>query len=160
MYQHARAAFAAAGYEQYEISNFARPGREARHNSSYWRGIDYLGLGAGAHSYASVPAFGTRWSNERLPDRYLAGVRRGDAVATRETLSFDIAAGEFMFLGLREMRGIDPAAFAVRFGDTVEHVHPEIEGLRRDGFLVERAGRLALSERGLLVADAVFAAFV
>lgn len=160
MYQHARAAFAAAGYEQYEISNFARPGREARHNSSYWRGIDYLGLGAGAHSYASVPAFGARWSNERLPDRYLAAVGRGDAVATRETLSFDTAAGEFMFLGLREMRGIDPAAFAARFGDTVEHVHPEVEGLRRDGFLVERAGRLALSERGLLVADAVFAAFV
>lgn len=160
MYQHARAAFAAAGYEQYEISNFARPGREARHNSSYWRGIDYLGLGAGAHSYASVPGFGTRWSNERLPDRYLAAVRRGDAVATRETLSFDTAAGEFMFLGLREMRGIDPAAFAARFGDTIEHVHPEVEGFRRDGLLVERAGRLTLSERGLLVADAVFAAFV
>ena len=160
MYQHARAAFAAAGYGQYEISNFARPGREARHNCSYWRGIDYLGLGAGAHSYRGSPAYGARWSNERLPERYIARAGSGDAVAMRETLSFDTAASEFMFLGLRELRGVDPAAFAARFGDTIAHVHPEVDGFTRDGLLVERDGRLALSEHGLLVADAVFAAFV
>lgn len=161
MYQHARAAFAAAGYEQYEISNFARPGHEARHNQSYWRGVDYLGLGAGAHSYAHVPAWGRRWSNERLPDRYIAAVGRGDATATRETLSFETAAAEFVFLGLREMRGIDPAAFATRFGRSIDEVHPSLALYRRDGFLEERPdGRIALSERGLLLADSIFASFV
>ncbi len=160
MYQHARAAFAATGYEQYEISNFALPGRAARHNRGYWRGVPYLGIGAGAHSYAARPAWGERWSNERIPDRYMAAVAGGTAVASRETLSFETAASEFMFLGLRELRGIDPAAFAARFDAPLETVHPEVTGLRRDGLLVERDGRLALSERGLLLADSVFATFL
>lgn len=160
MYEHARAAFAAAGYEQYEISNFAQPGRAARHNCGYWRGVPYLGIGAGAHSYAASPAFGERWSNERIPERYIAAVAAGSAVVSRETLSFDTAAAEFMFLGLRELRGIDPAAFRTRFDAPVESVHPEVETFRRDGLLVDRAGRLALSERGLLVADSVFATFL
>ncbi len=160
MYEHARAAFARAGYEQYEISNFARPGREARHNCGYWRGVAYLGIGAGAHSYAAAPGWGERWSNERIPERYMAGVAAGGAVASRETLSFDTAAAEFMFLGLRELRGVDPAAFAARFHTPLETVHPEVGAFRRDGLLVDRGGRLALSERGLLVADSVFATFL
>jgi len=160
MYQHVRASLAAAGYAQYEISNFARSGHQARHNQSYWRGIDYLGIGAGAHSYAHAPAWGRRWSNERIPERYIAAVERGDAVASSETLSFDMAASEFMFLGLRESEGVDPHVFARRFGRTLEEVHPEVAGYRSDGFLEERAGRLALSERGLLVADSIFASFL
>jgi oxygen-independent coproporphyrinogen-3 oxidase len=146
MYQHARATLAAAGYEQYEISNFAQPGRQARHNQSYWRGVDYLGIGAGAHSYASTPDWGRRWSNERLPERYIAAVARGDATASRETLSFANAAAEFMFLGLREREGIDPRVFAARFGKPLEEVHPEVVGFRADDLLVERDGRLTLSE--------------
>ena len=160
MYQHARAALAAAGYEQYEISSFARPGHEARHNQSYWRGVDYLGLGAGAHSYAHLPAWGRRWSNERAPERYIAAVDRGDPTATAETLAFATAAAEFAFLGLREMRGIDPAAFAARFGRPLEEVHPEVAALRAAGLLADRGGRLALSERGLLLADSIFAELV
>ena len=160
MYQHVRNALADAGYEQYEISNFARPGHAARHNQSYWRGVDYLGLGAGAHSYASTPDWGRRWSNERIPDRYVAAVARGDATASRESLSFEDAAAEFMFLGLRERRGIDPAAFTARFGKPLDDVHPEVAMFRADGFLVEENGRLTLSERGLLVADAIFTAFL
>ncbi|MCC6764399.1 MAG: radical SAM family heme chaperone HemW [Deltaproteobacteria bacterium] len=157
MYQHARRAFAAAGYAQYEISSFARPGHEARHNQSYWRGVDYLGLGAGAHSYARHPAWGRRWSNERIPERYIAAVDRGDPTASAETLTFDTAAAEFVFLGLREMRGIEPAAFAARFGTPLEEIHPEIAGLRADGLLVDHGGRVVLSERGLLLADSIFA---
>ncbi len=160
MYEHARAAFARGGYEQYEISNFARPGHAARHNQGYWEGVEYLGVGAGAHSYAASPGWGARWSNERLPERYIAGTDRGDAVATRETLSYDTAAGEFMFLGLRELRGVDPGAFAARFGAPLETVHPEVASFRDAGLLVARDGRIALSERGLLVADSIFAAFL
>ncbi len=160
MYQHARTALAAAGYEHYEISNFARPGRQARHNQSYWRGTSYLGLGAGAHSYAGAPGFGRRWSNERIPERYIAAVGRGDAAVGAETLSFETAAGEFMFLGLRERTGIDPRAFAARFGKSLDDVHPKIATFRAEGLLVEQDGRLALSERGLLLADSIFSAFV
>lgn len=160
MYQHARRALAAAGYAHYEISNFAQPGHEARHNRSYWRGVDYLGLGAGAHSYAHLPAWGRRWSNERIPERYIAAAGRGDPTASAETLTFDTAAAEFVVLGLREMRGIEPAAFAARFGRPLEEIHPEIAALRADGLLVERAGRLALSERGLLLADSIFTRLV
>jgi oxygen-independent coproporphyrinogen-3 oxidase len=160
MYQHARGALSAAGYRQYEISNFARPGRAARHNRSYWRGVDYLGLGAGAHSYAATPGWGRRWSNERIPERYMARVASGDAVAFREDLSFETAAAEFMFLGLREEEGVDPAVFAARFGRRLGEVHPEVTRLCADGLLTECEGQIALTERGLMVADAVFAAFV
>ena len=160
MYQHVRRVLADAGYAQYEISNFARPGHEARHNQSYWRGIDYLGLGAGAHSYAHLPDWGRRWSNERIPDRYIAAVGRGDASVAGETLSFETAAAEFVFLGLRERVGVDPAAFARRFGRALADVHPEVPTFLADGLLEERAGRVALSERGLLVADSIFAALI
>jgi oxygen-independent coproporphyrinogen-3 oxidase len=160
MYQHARAVLANAGYEQYEISNFARPGHDARHNQSYWRGVDYLGLGAGAHSYAHAPGWGRRWSNERIPERYMQAVARGDAAVGRESLSFETAAAEWVFLGLRELAGIDPERFAERFGQALETVHPEIAAFRADGLLTDRDGRLALSERGLLVADSIFAALV
>lgn len=160
MYQHVREVLGAAGYAQYEISNFARPGREARHNQSYWRGVPYLGLGAGAHSYAPIPDWGRRWSNERIPERYMAAVGRGDAAVATETLSFETATAEFMFLGLRERDGVDPTVFAARFGRALGDVHPEVATFQADGFLEHRAGRLALSERGLLVADSIFSAFL
>jgi oxygen-independent coproporphyrinogen-3 oxidase len=160
MYDHVRHALADAGYDHYEISNFARPGHEARHNRSYWRGIDYLGLGAGAHSYAHEPGWGRRWSNERIPDRYVAAVARGDAAVAAETLSFETAAAEFVFLGLRERSGIDPDVFARRFGHSLADVHPEIPAFVANGLLEARDGRIALSERGLLVADSIFAALM
>jgi putative oxygen-independent coproporphyrinogen III oxidase len=160
MYQHVRATLADAGYEQYEISNFARSGHEARHNQSYWRGVDYLGLGAGAHSYSHMPGWGRRWSNERIPERYIAAVAAGDPTASTETLSLETAVAEFMFLGLRERHGVDPSAFLARFGRPLAEVHPEVARFRSDGLLDERGGRIVLSERGLLVADSIFAAFL
>lgn len=160
MYEHVRAACADAGYEQYEISNFARPGRSGRHNRGYWEGRDYLGVGAGAHSYASQPGWGRRWSNHRLPERYIASATAGDATATSEDLAFETAAAEFMFLGLRQLGGVDPSTFRTRFGQDLEEVHPEVATFRTDGFLEHRAGRLTLTNRGLLVADAIFATFL
>jgi oxygen-independent coproporphyrinogen-3 oxidase len=160
MYQHVRAALADAGYEHYEISNFARPGRAARHNQGYWRGIDALGLGAGAHSYAAGPGWGRRWANERIPERYIAAVADAGAVVMREELSLATAAGEFMFLGLRELAGIRPADFAARFGRPLEEVHPSVRELCAAELLTARGDRLALTERGLLFADTVFTRFV
>src|SRR2546429_9171804 len=97
---------AAAGYARYEVSSFARPGFASRHNTSYWDGSDYLGLGAGAHSFSAEPAPGRRWANERPPERYVAAVREGGtAVATEERPRPAQARGEVCFPGRPQAAG-------------------------------------------------------
>jgi len=152
---------AAAGYERYEISSFTRPGFASRHNTSYWDGSDYLGLGAGAHSFSAEPAPGRRWANERLPGRYLVAIReRGTAVATEERLSTAQARGEFCFTGLRQTVGVDLEGFRRRFGVELDAAFPHLERLVTDG-LVEASGqRLRLTARGFRFADSVAASFV
>lgn len=151
----------AAGLARYEISSFARPGYESRHNLAYWDGSDYLGIGAGAHSFAAAPPPGRRSANERLPARYLAAVAAtGTAVANEEQLSVAQARAEFCFTGLRQVAGVDTAAFARRFGCELEAAFPFVARLVADG-LVERAGgRLRLTARGLRFADDVAARFL
>jgi oxygen-independent coproporphyrinogen-3 oxidase len=151
----------AAGLARYEISSWARRGRESRHNRSYWAGTDYLGLGAGAHSYAAEPFPGRRWRNVRLPAEWRAAVAsRGTAIAEEERLTDAQARGEFCFTGLRQTAGVDAAAFARRFGVTLDTAFPHVTRLAAEG-LVERDGeRLRLTPRGLLFADSVAATFV
>ena len=161
MYQHVRGALASAGYAQYEISNFARPGRHARHNQSYWRGIDYLGIGAGAHSYAHTPEWGPALVERAHPERYIAAVGRGDAVAGSETLSFDAAAARVHVSRSPRVARHRPAAFARRFGrDRSRTCTPRWRRFAPTAFSRTADGRVALSERGLLVADSIFAAFL
>jgi oxygen-independent coproporphyrinogen III oxidase len=149
-----------AGYHHYEISSFARPGFLSRHNANYWQGVSYLGLGAGAHSYVHEPAWGTRWSNERSPRRYMERAPgSGAARAVEETLTCEQAQGEFMFLNLRQRDGFLPAAFTQRFGIDLYATFPCIDTLLADGLLVQEEERIKLSERGLLLADSVFALF-
>ncbi len=108
MAERAAAAFSHAGFERYEISSYSRPGRESQHNTSYWDGSDYLGIGAGAHSYCSAPAPGVRTMNERLPDVYQRAVgQRGDAIATLDPLTAQQARSEFCWTALRRLVGID-----------------------------------------------------
>jgi oxygen-independent coproporphyrinogen-3 oxidase len=162
MFEEARERLAAGGYRGYEVSNFARPGFESRHNLNYWRAGAYLGLGAGAHSHEPRDGGARRWWNEKDPDAYVARAHEsGEAVADRELLDRRAASGEFVFLHLRMSEGLAEAAFFSRFGTRIEDSFPETERLVADG-LLERpaAGRLALSRRGLLVADAVFSHFV
>jgi len=148
----------AAGLRRYEISSFARPGRESRHNLGYWDGSDYLGLGAGAHAFAREPLPGRRWMNERLPARYLAAIAAdGTAVASEERLTETQARAEFVFTGLRRVAGVDADAFALRFGDDVEVAFPQLAELIDTG-LIERHGRgIRLTQRGLAFADDVSA---
>jgi oxygen-independent coproporphyrinogen III oxidase len=151
----------AAGYSRYEISSFARPGFAARHNQSYWDGSDYLGVGAGAHSFGRRPAPGRRWMNERLPARYLAAVAtRGTAVATEEHLTETQARAEFCFSGLRRTIGVDADAFRVRFGVDLATAFPHVAGLVADGLVETAGGRVRLTERGRRFADTVAATFV
>jgi oxygen-independent coproporphyrinogen-3 oxidase len=158
---------AEAGYAQYEISNYARPGREARHNQAYWRGTPYLGLGAGANSFTprageadGSGSFGTRWENLRDPNRYMEAVgATGSAVGSSEELTRAQAMGEACWLGLRERRGLDPDAFAARFGTPLGAAYPQLDELLGDGLVEWHQRHLRLTTRGLLVADGVFAAF-
>jgi oxygen-independent coproporphyrinogen-3 oxidase len=151
----------AAGYARYEISSFARPGFAARHNGSYWDGSDYLGVGAGAHSFGRRPAPGRRWMNERLPARYLAAVAAsGTAVATEEHLTEAQARAEFCFSGLRRTIGVDADAFRARFGVELATAFPHVAGLVADGLVETAGGRVRLTERGRRFADTVAATFV
>lgn len=161
MFTQTRARLATAGFAPYEISNFARAGRECAHNLNYWRAGAYLGVGAGAHAFAHRPAAGRRWSNERLPQRYIERIRAaGHARVSEELLSAEQARGEYAFLGLRCSEGIGAVAFAERFGIDFPRAFSQVEGLQRDGLLEDVAGRWRLTPRGLLFADTVFATFV
>lgn len=151
----------AAGYQHYEISSFARPGFSARHNANYWNGTSYLGLGAGAHSFGAASEWGTRWSNERLPRRYMEkALTHGNAITTIETLTREQAMGEFVFLNLRQLHGLIPATFGERFGVDFDEQFPHVADLLAEGLLTSAGGRLTLSPQGLLLADTIFASFV
>ncbi len=161
MAAHVTGALEAAGLARYEISSFARPGFESRHNQRYWDGSDYLGLGAGAHSFSRDPFPGRRWANERLPDRHRDAVRaRGTAVASEERLTVPQARGEHCFTGLRRTAGVDLAAFERRFGVALAAAFPHLPRLVADGLVEEAGGRLRLTARGFAFADSVAATFV
>lgn len=150
----------AAGLQRYEISNYARHGWHSRHNVNYWRSGDYLGLGAGAHSYRaddkSTPR-GQRWSNEKNPGRYMAQVMESrNAVTAAETIQADKAAGEFLFLGLRMTEGIHVSKFVERFGKNPRNFYPKIGDWIDGDLLEETAERLRLTPRGMLVANSIF----
>ena len=152
------------GLERYEISNYAKPHRAARHNLAYWNRCDYLGLGAGAHSFSKwvgTTGFGERWSNYALPGKYMQqAASKGQAESWRETLSAAGAIFEFFFLGLRKKIGVSLTEFEEIFQVTVEKVFPALlEVLITEGLLLREGGRLALTDRGLLVADSVFENF-
>src|SRR5271170_4190665 len=117
IFQAVRESLTARGFPMYEISNYAAAGHEARHNLTYWHGESYLGIGAGAHSFARDGAGGRRWWNEKMPARYIAAVQaRGLAEAGSETVDAKVAAGEFVFLNLRLREGFALEDFAARFG--------------------------------------------
>jgi oxygen-independent coproporphyrinogen-3 oxidase len=150
-----------AGYERYEISSHARPGFASRHNVAYWDGSSYLGVGPGAHSFATTPFPGRRWANERHPETYRARVREhGRALASEEPLDVAQAATDFVITGLRRLIGVDAAAFATRFGAALDATYPHVQALARDGLVAFDGRRLRLTERGLLFADTVSATFV
>jgi putative oxygen-independent coproporphyrinogen III oxidase len=162
MFEAARERLAGAGYRAYEISNFAKPGFESRHNRNYWRLGAYLGIGAGAHSHEPRGAGARRWSNERDPERYMRRVAiEGGAVESEETLERAAAAGEFVFLHLRTAEGLDERSFESRFGATLEELFPATRALIDDRLLEHvEPSSVRLTRRGLLVADSVCTAFV
>jgi oxygen-independent coproporphyrinogen III oxidase len=162
MYAMVRSRLPQLGYPMYEISNYSHPGCEARHNLTYWRGQSYLGIGAGAHSYAADGAAGRRWWNERLPATYIERASKsGAAQAGNETLDAAVSASEFTFLNLRLTQGLELRRFTERFGVTFEERFGRVlERLIEGGLLLHEEGRVRLSSRGLELADSVFAEFL
>ena len=145
---------AAAGYEQYEISNFARPGEYARHNTAYWQGIPYLGLGPSAHSYDGA----CRRSNPPDLKRYVESMRRGEPFYETESLDADTRYNDRVITSLRTMWGLDLDAVAADFGEErrrycLRMARPH----RTNGLLEISSGRLKLTRRGLFVSDGVMA---
>ncbi len=144
-----------AGYEQYEISNFARPGFRCRHNELYWTGGPYLGCGPAAHSHWD----GARWSNPADLTRYITDRRAGAPPAyPRDILASEARARERLVFGLRHLDGVDRRGFREETGADLLALGGE--PLRRHleaGRLRWRGDRLCLAPRALFCSDAVFA---
>lgn len=152
----------AAGYEHYEISNFAKPGRQARHNLAYWYGEDYLGLGAGAHSFCAAEGAGAgrRWSNYALPEKYMSEAEQhGSVESWSDVLSAESRRFEFFFMGLRLMRGISLSQLRETFGVESSKPLALLDRLEREGFLLREGDLMRLSRRGILLADSVIEQF-
>lgn len=147
MYDRIRARLKAAGFVHYEISNFAKPGFECRHNLLYWSGGEYIGCGPAAHSHWK----GVRWANVSDLDDYCANGPRREF---EETLDPDAKERETLVMGLRLLEGVDvsPGLF--------EKQQRCFRTLEKDGLLVIDGSRIRLTEEALFVSDAVFAELV
>ena len=157
-YDAALRVLAQAGYAQYELSNFARPGAACRQNLTYWTCGEYLGVGCAAHSHWA----GERWGNTATLDDYMAAMAaHRSPVAERTTVTEADARFERMMLGLRLTRGVEVAAFARRFGCTPQQVWGDVlDGLVRQGLLAEADGYLRLTRRGMDVQNTVLTALL
>jgi oxygen-independent coproporphyrinogen III oxidase len=153
MFERADRLLTAAGYQHYEISNYALPGWRSRHNLHYWHHGEYLGFGAGAHAYLNR----YRWENERLPSRYMRAIaERGGAAGTFELIDHERQLHEGLMVGLRLQEGIDLAAFARHYRVSLIALYGEpIAELTQAGYVQVAHGRLRLTDHGRLVADAV-----
>ncbi len=155
---------ARAGYEHYEISNWARPGRRCRHNLIYWQNREYLGLGAGAHSFLN----GVRFSTVLLPNRYeelvdesVAARANGSGemrhIAGAEAITPELSMADTLILGLRLNDGVDAATFESRYGRSMESVYGDVLNEFIGYGLLERADRrVRLTARGRLLSNELF----
>lgn len=161
MFELADKLLTASGFEHYEIANYARPGCRSQHNSSYWRRDGYLGMGVAAHSFMH-DGYGVRFSNPDNLDEYRQGVTSGKlARIDEQKLTLDDAMAEYMFLGLRLSDGVDLRAFEREFGRSLESAYgPVAADLERLGLVVQKKGILALTLKGMLLSNQVFARFL
>ncbi len=172
MYRHAEMALEPAGYRHYEISNWASPGMESRHNLTFWRNGPYLGVGPGAHSYLG----GYRFANLKSPREYVRklsaidrpegpfdamakeALRTVPSVDTVEQIDRSLEMAETLMLGLRLDDGVAAADFHARFGTTPDEVYGQIlSDLTAQDLLASSNGRTRLTERGRFLSNEVFA---
>ncbi len=158
MYHWAVDYLAKMGYGQYEISNFAKKGRQSRHNRIYWQAEEYLGMGLGAHSYMDGERFHNRYDLQEYirADGDISLLKEEVEVITEED-----ALAEFMFLGLRLTEGVSFARFRERFGQEMKNIYGrQIEELVKDGLLKEDEIGIRLTTRGVDISNVVFEKFL
>src|SRR5579885_1740347 len=154
MYEYADERLQDDGYENYEISNWALPGHQSRHNLTYWQNLPYLGMGAGAHSFYAH----RRFSNVLDPNDYIRRVKQGELPeAESETVERAQEMSETAFLALRTAQGLHLPTFEQRFSESfTEYVGDRLRVVDEAG-LLEYAGEwLRLSKRGRLLGNEVF----
>ena len=158
MYWHAIDSLVRNGYKHYEISNFARPGFECRHNLVYWRAEEYLGIGAGAHSYLD----GCRFNNVNGIEDYIDGIEKGVVFRENEQpIDKNEAMSEYMILGLRLVDGISTEAFKARFGEEADSVFGgQLAKLEHRQLLERNGDRWRLTSTGLDFGNTVFMEFL
>ena len=149
---------AEAGMHRYEISNYAKSGKECRHNLGYWDRVEYLGIGAGSSSLIK----GERFDHIRDRKAYIEKIRNGESILIdREILSVESQMEEFMYLGLRKIEGVSRTDFQNYFGKNVDDVYGEILDKLEEEQLVEFSGdRIRLTHRGMDVSNCVLAEFL
>lgn len=158
MYEHVIRRLAECGYGHYEISAFARPGFQCRHNLVYWHNEQYIGFGVGAASYREATRF-TRYAS--LED-YMGRAERGEyTIENSESLNTEGQMSETMMMALRLMDGVERAWFTRRFGvDPAKHYANVLRPLVKQGLLQVTDERIALTLQGAFVANIVWEAFV
>ncbi|MGX7596000.1 radical SAM family heme chaperone HemW [Planococcus plakortidis] len=158
MYERLMDEMAKQGLHQYEISNFAKPGHESRHNLLYWDNEEYIGVGAGAHGYVN----GVRYSNHGPLKKYMEPLESGERPVLDSTqVSIKAKMEEEMFLGLRKTTGVDIAHFQEKFGAPLEKVYGEIlRNEKAKGNLAVEQGRVKLTHKGRFVGNEVFEQFL
>jgi oxygen-independent coproporphyrinogen-3 oxidase len=141
----------------YEISNYARPGQESRHNLTYWRYGDYAGIGPGAHGRR----LGLQTVRHRKPENFLSAIaRNGNGIAEQAPLSATEAADEALVMGLRLRDGIDAEAIADRFALSSVVDWRRVDRLVRSGHLTRSDSRIALAPGGRLLLDHILGEIV
>lgn len=147
-----------SGYDRYEISNYAKPGYESKHNSSYWTGVSYIGLGLGASSYFR----GERYCNCSDMEQYLQyASQKEKRVVQVEVIGRKEAMEEFMFLGLRMTKGIEITKFFEKFHEDVYKVYGSvIERLKKQNLLQENENNICLTDYGIDVSNVVLSEFL
>ena len=148
MYSLCNEKLARHGYARYEISNFARPGFESRHNLKYWTGADYIGFGVAAHSYFG----GERFSNSRNISAYIRGE---DITEERFSVSEKEKMAEYIMLRMRLSEGISLYDFESRFGIPLEETCGSLDKYVQAGYIKKDAGRVFFAESGVFVSNTI-----
>ena len=158
MYHLAKKILEENGFNQYEISNYAKEGKECRHNLAYWNMDNWIGVGSAAASYIN----GKRIKNISSVEEYINSIKdKGEAVEEIINNSKNDNMEEFMFMGLRKINGIDENEFKNRFSMNINDVYGEILNKYIDeGLLIRESGRIFLSEKGIEISNIIMADFL
>ena len=162
MYEELIDRLTAAGYEHYEISNFAKPGYRSRHNSSYWQDIPYMGLGAAAHSYTLLggpPSETTTIRSWNVADihQYIETIERGELPSEQEVIDNDTHYNDRITVALRTSDGLDLTTLSDRHR---RYCQKEAQNFLDDGLLQLHDNRLSLTRKGLFVSDYIMSSLI